>query len=200
LSINQPYNEHELLSRIAEGDETAFTHLFHTYRARVYTLAIRLTGENGISEEIVQDVFLKLWLKRERIPAIDNFPGFLVTVTQNTVYSAMRTMLRRKKHTAEYQDIPSLLFYHDTEDLLDEKDLRAIINQAINRLPPQQKQAYLLIKEDGLSRENAARQMKISPETVKAHLAQALRSIRVYCLHRLDVPTVLLLLSTLPRE
>ncbi len=194
MHSTKEYDERQLLEDIANGDETAFKHLYHHYRPRVYTLSIRLTGSAATSEEIVQDVFLKCWLKRSALTSIHNFPGYLVTITQNTVYTALRNLSRRRQRTAEYHNnIPDDLFQRDTEERLDQKEIDTIIDQAIDRLSPQQRQVYHLIKKNGLTREQAALEMQVSTETVKSHLAQAIRHIRAYCMLRLDLPVVLFL-------
>lgn len=188
----EAYDERRLLEDIANGDQVAFAQLYDHYRPRVYTLAIRLTGSGATSEEIVQDVFLKLWIKRSTLTSINNFPGYIATVSQNTIYTALRNLSRYRQRTASYQsDTANDLFESDTEERLAQKEIDDIIDQAISRLSPQQKQVYHLIKKNGLTREQAALEMQVSAETIKSHLAQAVRHIRAYCIHRLDLPVVL---------
>ena len=67
------YNEEELLAFIANGDELAFTRVFDYYRDRIYSIAFKITHSTTVAEEIVQDVFLKIWLRRDHLIEIENF-------------------------------------------------------------------------------------------------------------------------------
>jgi RNA polymerase sigma-70 factor (ECF subfamily) len=86
------------------------------------------------------------------------------------------------------------LYYHDTEDRVLNNEYTRILQAAIDRLPEQQRQVYNLIKKEGLKREEAAAALQLSPETVKSHLAQAMRSVRVYCLSHLEISIALIIL------
>jgi RNA polymerase sigma factor (sigma-70 family) len=87
------------------------------------------------------------------------------------------------------------LFYHDTENRVLNNEYSRILQAAIDRLPEQQKLVYTLIKKEGYKREEAAEALQLSSETVKTHLAQAMRSIRAYCLAHLDISIALIILT-----
>jgi RNA polymerase sigma-70 factor (family 1) len=193
LSFQPSYSEQELLKLVAEGDRNAFTQIYNNYRNKIYSIAFELTESTTVSEEIVQDVFLKIWVKRETLLAVEHFRAYLFTITRNYVFTALKRIAR--KETIEVnaiQDAP--LFDHDTEDRVLNNEYTRILQAAIDRLPEQQKQVYNLIKKEGLKREEAAAALHLSPETVKTHLAQAMRSIRTYCLARLDISIALIIL------
>lgn len=173
-----------LLARIAQGDEAAFADLFHHYRDYVYTVACRLTDSPALSEEIVQDVFLKIWIKRDTLPGIRDFKSYLFIVSRNHIFSALKQLTRRQGVVDEFASLLPVAG-NVTDDSVLEKEYRELLHQAIDRLPPQQKQVYLYCREQGLKREKVAGLMQIAPETVKAHLAKASRYIRAYCLSRL---------------
>lgn len=186
MSGNPIYEEAALLEKVARNDEKAFAALFNRYRDQVYTVALRLSGSEILSEEIVQDVFLKIWLKRETLREIRDFKSYLFIVSRNHIFSALRQLARRQGAIDEFTSLLPLSG-NAAEDTLAEKEYREILRRAIDRLPPQQKQVYLYCREQGLKREEAARLMDIAPETVKAHLAKASRFIRAYCLSRLGL-------------
>lgn len=186
MSIVNIQLEKEWLGRIAGGDEAAFTQLFGAYKDRIYTIALRLTSSATMSEEIVQDVFVKLWQKRETLLAVEHFRAYLFTATRNHVFNALKRQARHRHMVGELdQDWPDV--QSDTDNLLLEKEYREVLAEAVGRLPDRQRQIYGLIKEQGWKRGQVARQLGISEETVKAHLMQAMRSIRAYCLTRLDL-------------
>jgi RNA polymerase sigma-70 factor (ECF subfamily) len=193
LSPEPSYTENELLRLVAEGDKNAFTQIYNNYRNKIYSIAFELTESTTVAEEIVQDVFLKIWVKRGSLHEIEHFRAYLFTITRNYVFTALKRIARKETiEVSAIQDAP--LYDNDTEDRVLNKEYTRILQAAIDRLPEQQKQVYNLIKKEGLKREEAAAALHLSPETVKTHLAQAMRSIRTYCLARLDISIALIIL------
>jgi RNA polymerase sigma-70 factor (family 1) len=186
LSNEILYNEKELLALIAEGDECAFAKLFLHYRDRVYSIAFKLTKSTVIAEEIVQEVFLKIWLKRANLNDIQNFNAYLFIVTRNDVYKVLKGIARNYKITL-LKDEDQSLANNNTSDFVMEKEYNLLLQRAIDRLPNQQKQVYYLIKDQGLKREEVACQLHLQPETVKFHLSQAMKNIRAFCMLHLHL-------------
>ena len=187
------YSEQELLLLIAKDDEVAFTILFNNYRNKIYSIAFELTESTVIAEEIVQDTFLKVWLRRETFGEVTHFKVYLFTITRNDVFSALKGIARRQNlEQIAAQDIP--IFYSDTENQLVQKQYEEILKRAVDCLPAKQKQVYKLVKEKGYKRNEVADELGLSAETVKTHLAQAMRSIRAYCLAHVDTLLLMLLM------
>jgi RNA polymerase sigma-70 factor (ECF subfamily) len=184
LFHSTPHNDSELLALIARGDEAAFAKLFKQYRDRIYTIAVKLTKSTIIAEEIVQDIFLKIWIRRADLSRIQNLEAYLFVVARNDVYKVLKGIARNHRPTSLDAEEP-VLSDRDAADLLIEKEYDALLRNAINRLPTQQKQVYQLVKDRGLKREEVAQELQIQPETVKFHLAQAMKNIRAFCLLRL---------------
>lgn len=180
------HNEIELLRLTALGDELAFGRLFEHYKDRIYTIAFKLTRSNIISEEIVQDVFLKIWQKRADLNSIQNFSAYLFIVARNTGYKILKDTARNYKVVA-LSDEDQITLNNDAADLLIEKEYGMILQNAIDRLPSQQKQVYYLLKAQGYKRDEVADQLHIQPETVKFHLAQAMKNIRAFCMMHLSL-------------
>lgn len=192
LSNNSLYNETELLSLVAGGDENAFAILFRHYNDRIYSIAFKLTHSAILTEEIVQDVFLTVWLKRADLFQIENFQAYLYAITRNNAYK----VLQRKAASFKTTIIPddnSFLQHCDTENKILEKEYTSLLQLVIERLPAQQKKVYRLMKEEGMKRGEVAEMLKIHPETIKSHLAQAMRNIKNFC--TLHFNTLLLLMS-----
>ena len=183
---NTTYTEDELLAFIANGDELAFTNLFDNYRDRIYSIAFRITHSTTIAEEIVQDVFLKIWLRRDRLIEIQNFNAYLFVITRNHVYKALKQIAKNYELTA-FAERDQLAGDNDSAGLVMEKEYNSLLRKAIDRLPNQQKKVYQYIKEKGLKREEAAGLLHLSPETVKYHLAEAMKNIRTFCMLHLDM-------------
>lgn len=176
-----------LLQAVALGDERAFSEIFHRFRNRVYAIAYKLTDSEAVAEEVLLDVFLKVWLKREQLPQVEHFSAWLFTITRNHLFNLLKqTAIRMQPSPLAGHDESALLPCSDNPAaILQEKEYRKVLQQAVDRLPPQQKIVYRLIKEHGLKREEAAVELNLSPETVKRHLSDAMQFIRVYCVSHL---------------
>ena len=180
------HNEKELLRLISQADENAFAKLFDYYRNKIYGVALKLTHSTTVAEEIVEDVFLKIWLRRATLNEIENFSAYLFTIARNKAYKILRQIAKN------YRIVPLAennqpLTHNNAQDYLVDKEYRSLLQKAIDRLPSQQKQVYQLIKERDLKRDEVAHQLHIQPETVKYHLAQAMKNIRTFCMLHLDI-------------
>ncbi|HEY9363120.1 MAG TPA: sigma-70 family RNA polymerase sigma factor [Chitinophagaceae bacterium] len=189
------YNEEEIIALIIQGDEAAFAVLFEHYRDKVYSIAYKLTHSTTIAEDVVEDVFLKIWLKRNDLGTIQNFGAYLFTITRNDVYKILKITAKNYK-VSELTDLNQLTAKNDTEDYLMDKEYRSLLQKAIDRLPDQQKQVYHLIKEQDMKREAVANILQIQPETVKFHLAQAMKNIRSFCMVHLKTFIGILILMS----
>lgn len=191
MSGNLPYNEQEILRLVASGDAKAFEALFRHYNKKIYTFARHLTESTDLAEEIVQDVFLKIWLKQADLLAINHFENYLFIVARNQIFTTLKKIARRS--TVALEDELSLNTDQDTpESQLMHKESLTLIQQAVSRLPSQQYAVYQLSKENGLTREQIAEQLNLSPETIKVHLSRAMRSIRAYVIAKRHLFAVLL--------
>lgn len=172
------YNEHELLIRLKAGCEVAFTNIFDHYRARIYSVGLKFLKSSVLAEEIVQDVFLKVWLKRAELDKVQRFDAFLFTIARNCIFDRIKKI--------GYETAAKKIFskqechIDDTEYLVRQHQCQQLLQEAIDQLPPQQKQVYYLAKVEGLSHEMIAERMQLSRLTVKTHMAKALQSIRIY--------------------
>lgn len=173
------HNEKELLQQLAQGDETAFRTIFDHYRDAIYSFAMKVTRQEAIAEEIVQDVFVKIWMNRGGLGAIRHFPDFLYIIARNHTFNAWRRLARERKltvATADELSIPGV----STDAVILQRDYDRLLLQAVAQLPPQQKLVYTLGRQEGFSREEIAAQLNISPATVKVHMSQALKALRLY--------------------
>ena len=171
------HNERELLQSIAQGDEKAFRQLFNYYWQHIYSVAFAFTKSIVLSEEIVQDVFLKVWLKRELLTPVKNFKGYLFTVARNHIYNELRKKSSEQsfaEHLEEYFIEMSSL----PEQQLFLKETQSLIDEAVAQLPTQQRTVYELSRKDGLDQAQIADKLGISKLTVKSHMNKALNMIR----------------------
>ena len=179
------HNEKELLQLISEGDESAFATVFDYYRNKIYGVALKLTQSTSVAEEIVEDVFLKIWIRRAALNEIENFGAYLFTVARNETYKILKQIAKNYKIVLLSENNESLV-HNNAEDYLVNKELTTLLQKAIDRLPRQQKQVYKLMREEDLKRGEVAELLHLQPETVKFHLAQAMKNIRTYCMLHLN--------------
>lgn len=170
-------NIKDWLLKVADGDEAAFRHIFNIYKRKVYTYILRITGSTDIAEDTLQEIFFKIWRDRARLPGIENFNAYLHRMAQNHAYSGFRTMIKEELALSALKnsDLPAPVH---PEQLLLSKETRCRIQDAVNRLPPQQKAVFILSKEMGLKQEAIAQQLGISVLTVKKHLTIVLKVLR----------------------
>jgi RNA polymerase sigma-70 factor (ECF subfamily) len=178
LFNDQEYNESVLLRQLAEGNEEAFRKLFLAYKDKLYTYICKLSGSAETAEDMVHDVFLKLWEKREALPDIDNLNAYLYQISRNKSINLFRRMAKETLILSEIgrdEGIPGSL---EGENRLIHADVLASIREAVDKLTPQQRQVFLLSRQNGLKINEIARKLGITERTVTNHMSQALRFLR----------------------
>lgn len=173
----QSINEQILLQQLAEGDRNAFRALYDLHRDKLFYYTIRLTESKQVAEDVLQDVFVKVWQQRESLKEIRSFDAWLFTLAKNQVINGFKRASLERSILAGMRDITM-----DSADTVTQsinyRETNHFLQGAINQLPPQQKKIYHLRQEQGMKTREIAHQLNISPLTVKKHIAQAVRSIR----------------------
>lgn len=167
--------ENQLLLQLSEGSESALQQLFYLYHQQIGAFVFKLTRSRELAEEIVQDVFLKLWTCRHASQEIRNLKAWLFTLSRNQALNALRSQLKEKKVKKYLGDLP--LSESFTQDDLTQNDRFTLMDEAIKLLPPQQQKVFLLSRYQRLKYEEIAHKMNISRETVKSYLQNATTSI-----------------------
>ncbi|MBV7533813.1 RNA polymerase sigma factor [Chitinophaga sp. sic0106] len=170
----------ELLVRTADGDETAFAQIHQHYWNEVYSLALAFLKSPAMAEDIIQEVFIKLWLKRTQLTEIKEFTPYLMVMVRNEIISHLRKDATRQKQLQQYmtgtllaQELPAASI----------TETSAVISSALASLPQKQQQIFAMSRDEGLSHEAIAAQTGLSKKTVANTITIALNAIRTY-LHR----------------
>lgn len=179
MALTSIPNENNVLARIAHGDHRSFCILFDHYQGYVYAFGKKLTKSEHQAEEIVQDIFMKIWQVRETLAGIDNFPSYLTRLVQNQSYSILRKRVVQKRFVSE-RNRDRLSWINDLNRDLDMKETVRLLDEILQNLPPQQRKAYELCHQQGLKYEEAAKEMNISTDTVHYHMKLALKAIRTH--------------------
>lgn len=171
-------NESEILNLISEGDELAFRKIYNHYSSRLYNYTFRITEDEELSEEIVMDAFLKVWVNRHGLDEIIHFDAYLYTLVRNRAFNAIKrkaqeTVIINKLslNNSEYQDI--------TEETVIYNEYQHILSRAVDQLPPQQRIVFSMSRDEGMKYEEIANHLNLSKNTVKAHLKKALSTLRL---------------------
>jgi RNA polymerase sigma-70 factor (ECF subfamily) len=167
-----------LLHRIQfENDELAFREFYEANVFRLFQFAFTFVQNRELSEEIVNDVFLKLWHNRGRIDQIENISVYLYVAVKNTAVNYLRQSKSRLDNDLGKQAVHHFYLSPDPEQLLVTDELRQRIEAAIEGLPPRCKLIFKLVKEDGLSASEVAAILGVSYKTVTTQLSIALRKL-----------------------
>ena len=188
------HNEPLLIRQLRDGDQEAFTALYRYYSPILYVNIQRMVRDPLAAEELVQELFTRIWLKRTAKGIQEDFTGYVYRIAQNLVHDFFRRL--KKDHALMERFKASIELVDKTanaEELLQKQQSKGIINNAIEHLPPQQKKAYKLVKEEGYTYQKAAENMGISPFTVKEYLSLANKSIRTYILSHVGSPSEIIL-------
>jgi RNA polymerase sigma-70 factor (family 1) len=178
LNQNPSHTEKELLIGVAAGNEEAFSRLVNLYRNKVFSHALTFVKSYEEAEEITQDIFVKVWVNRHRLPEVKDFKNYLFILGRNHLVSAIRKKVMDTTANNDEEDIPGTLLLPDHQVEYKET-YRQLIN-GLEQLPPQQKAVFTLSRMENLSHAEIAERLGISKRTVKFHLVQALNFLREY--------------------
>jgi len=177
------------LTRVANGDHEAFRQIFDLYSPRVYRFALKYLKSSDQAEEIVQEVFVRLWKNSKMLPDVKNLDHYLFVLSRNLAFDQLRRQEIQARHAEELQtDIDDSANVTEEAILLDET--RRILDEGIAKLPPQQQRVYQLCHQCGLKYEEAAEQLNLSPQTVHRHMKLALRFLRKYLQNHADLAVI----------
>lgn len=175
-----------LVTQLKSGNHQAFRKLFDTYRNDLYKYSLSMVHSRIYAEEIVQDVFLKIWIKRECLNPEMSFRAYLFTITRNKT-------LKFLKKAANSQKLREEVFYASqkttniTENTIRDSELELLKNKALNKLPPKCLLIFEMSRNEGKTYDVIAEELKISPHTVRNQMSKALETLRVSLLENKDI-------------
>src|SRR5690606_8849132 len=174
------HTDEQLLCLIKTGNEAAFTILFERYRSKLYYYLLRHTKSAEISEEIVVDIFMKLWKGRDFADEIEEASAFFHKVGYYKALDFLRTTARRKQLKQVYIDRAMSEQEKMPDELMIDEETKLLLLKAVNQLPPRRKMIYELSRDEGLSHEQIANLLGLSKSTVNNTIISATHSISEY--------------------
>lgn len=191
MTFQTKYDEPKLLAGLKAGEEESFTILYHQYSAQIYFNVLKMVKDETFAEEIVQDIFTKIWKKRDDINIDTSFASYIYRVAQNCVIDFFRKMEKNREHLQRFKKLASSEYFHVEEDICF-KESNLLLQKALETLPPQQKKVYQLCVLEGCTYKDTAFQMKIGHHTVKEYLSKARLTIRTFLEKNMDNPYALM--------
>lgn len=175
MSVTQ-YSDHELLCLMRSGQENGFTEIYNRYWKTLLVTAANKTGDLDEAEEIVQDIFVSLWKRKEELELTSSLKNYLaVSVKYRVIKSlAKRNLKSRLGDGYTYYDVID----DSTQEWLDFEELQHRLGELVAALPEKCRMVYQLSRESGYSQKQIAEELGIAEKTVEAHLGKALKTLR----------------------
>jgi RNA polymerase sigma-70 factor (family 1) len=193
LTYTVENSEKELLLLVAEGNESAFRQLYEQWQPQLSYFIFRITKSKDIAAEVVQDVFLKIWINREDLAGIDHFKSYLFIACRNQALNALRKAMHEMEQFQAWEKQNLKEISTETEDT--ETIQLSLIEEAIDHLSSRQKEIYLLHRYEKFTYQQIADKLGIGKETVKTHLELAVKSIAKYAKRRIGLLALLIEIS-----
>jgi RNA polymerase sigma-70 factor (ECF subfamily) len=177
MSHTGQYNDEELMEEIKAGNMLAFDKLYRKYSSRLHKFSYSMLKSTEDAENIIQDVFLNLWLNRENVEKSSSVKYYIFTTAYNSAISVIRKKLKDSTYIEYVKTLQDLM--QEPVDLqIEYKELDEQLNRIIDALPQRQKEVYMLSRVEGLKYSEIAERLNISINTVENHLSRALNHIR----------------------
>lgn len=192
-------DEEQLVEAMAAGDLTAFTRVYGAYHGFVFHFAVKFLKSTFLAEEVVNDVFLKLWENRSQLVPGQSLKAYLATVCKNHVFNLLK---KAKRESAIMEEIRRLVAVarNQTEEDLFGAELEQVIDQIVSQLPEQRQRIFRMYRFEELDLDAIAGKLHISKGTAKDHMVRANRFVRKNLKVKTGISfcTLLVLLFTLP--
>ncbi|MDP3469045.1 MAG: RNA polymerase sigma-70 factor [Daejeonella sp.] len=177
MSTYSTYSDNELLDLLRSGDRSAFAEIYNRYWKNIFTVASNKIGQLEEAEEIVQDIFISLWNRREEIVITSSLNAYLSVSAKYRVIKILAKRNQYNKYAVHSQNVIPLMA-NSTDDWYEFVELRSRLEILVANLPEKCRLVYKASREDGYSQKQIAEEFGISEKTVEAHISKALKSLR----------------------
>lgn len=177
LLSNAATDDKDLIFSLKEGDEQAFSSIYHKYHRQLYFIAIKYLKDPDLAEDVLQEVFVKLWSYRENLKEDLSVKGFLITSMRNLILNSIRN---KNTQIVKHLDLlqKTEVSRNDVEDTISLAEYEQIVETGISQLSPAKQQIFRLRTLDGLDNGEVSAQLGLSINTVKFQFSQASKFLR----------------------
>jgi RNA polymerase sigma-70 factor (ECF subfamily) len=167
---------YDLVRKLKRGDISSFDTLYKHYYKKVYLFAEGILKSHEDAENVVQEVFVKIWEKHKELDENQSFESFVFTISYNTSISLIRKKISEKRFLEEwFRRIQNKMQVVNETDY---DDLNYRVKDLIDLLPPRRRQVYLMSREEGLTYAEISKRLGISVNTVENHISASLKFLR----------------------
>lgn len=187
-------NDRELISLLQQGDEGALRPIYDTYIRQLHYFILRTAKSKQLAEDVVQDVFIKVWDNRMQIDKEQPFKPYLYTIAKRHLLNLLKRVQHEAYIVEEIRNNTATL-ENTTDMAIDFQESNVAITEAIDKLPSQCREVFLRCKIKGQSYRQAAEELGITEGTVNSQMVKALRSIRMHVQLKNTVGVIVLVLN-----
>ncbi len=166
--------DEQLASLLKEGDHGAFTQIYELFKRKLLAMAYNYCRDKALAEEVVQEVFVSLWEKRQDV-AIKSLEAYLATSIKFSVFRTLQRDLHRKELAAQHYTPTAITYDHEE---VYARFLQEYIDGIVENLPEKCRLVFIYSRKDGLNNREIAQKMDIAEKTVEAHLSKAIKTIK----------------------
>ncbi|MBX2942712.1 MAG: sigma-70 family RNA polymerase sigma factor [Cyclobacteriaceae bacterium] len=172
-------DEKGLLQQLRDGDQLAFSKLYQIHAKTIYRRLQRMVNDTEQADELLQELFIKVWEKRNQITINESFGGYLHAIAYRMSIDYFRSLeLKERVHKEVFTYVDYEV--NSTVEQIDFKETQELIDKAVSDLPEQRRKAFTLCKLEGKSYEEAAQIMNLSPHTIHNHIVKAVKSVKAH--------------------
>lgn len=170
------YDDHELILLLQDNDRRAISLIYDRYWKRLYLSAFAVLGDNEQAQDIVQDVLLQLWIRKDKVK-IENLSAYLHTATRYKVLTYIRSAQNRKVilDETEFERIGGI---EDLNDNIHQKDINNLLQKEVLSLPERCRQVFVLSRTEFLTNSEIASKLGITLKAVESQITIALKKLR----------------------
>ncbi len=175
--MEQKINLEREITELSKDNESALEVLFNYYYPRLYHFSKSfLKIETGI-DDILQEVFLKIWHNRKNISSVSTFNAYIFTITRNLLLNELRSRLNNQKLKDQIQKL-SIAEEYTSFEQMEYQELKEKVEEMVDELPERQKEVFILSRKEGLSHKEIAEKLGLSTKTVEYHITQAISFLK----------------------
>jgi RNA polymerase sigma-19 factor, ECF subfamily len=192
MNVNAVDNEEIVLKRLQAGDQNAFSDIYSHYYPSVHAQVLHLVHSPELSEDVTQEIFLKIWENRGKLPDIQSFKSYLFITARNHTLNVLKSAARSEAGMCEiirhFEH-----FRNSTEEDVQHNEYLRFIQQKMDELPPRTREIFQLCREQSKSYNEVAASLGISRDAVKSRMVHAMKILRDSAEREMGLPLVVLL-------
>jgi RNA polymerase sigma-70 factor (ECF subfamily) len=177
-------SDRDHLTRLSKGEIASFDALFVRYYPLVLQFILGFVKNREDARDLSQDIFLKIWLQREKLTEVENLHNYLFQMAKNVVFD----FFRKEIATGPMETAPKITIEEEAslDAYVEARDLEMLIDAAVERMPEQRRKVFHMSRYEGLSNDEIAQQLEISKRTVETHISHALKELKTLIRHILS--------------